>query len=70
MKSVNHCFKNYRPYQNQLRYPNMTQNLRVCTIFCRLEVVYDVISGQNVRTIEGYAVVNFEVASSDSFRDI
>ena len=30
----------------------------------------DVISGQNVKNIEGYVVVNFEVASSYSFRDI
>ena len=49
----------------------MTQNLHVCAIFCRPEVVYDVISGgRRVKTIEGYLVVNFEVASSYSFRDI
>ena len=48
----------------------MTQNLHVCTICFRPEAVYDVISGQNVKTIEGYIVVNFAVASSNSFRDI
>ena len=40
----------------------MTLNLHVCMICFQLEVVYDVISGQNVKTIEGYHVVNFEVA--------
>ena len=33
-------------------------------------MVYDVISGRNVKTIEGYFVVNFEVDSSNTFRDI
>ena len=51
------------------RDPNMTKNLHVCTICCRPEVVYDVISGWNVKT-KRYFVVNFEVASSNSFRDI
>ena len=40
------------------------------TICFRPEAVYDVISGRNVKTIEGILVVNFEVASSNSFRDI
>ena len=48
----------------------MTQNLHVCVICYRLVVVYDVISSRNVKTAEGYFVVNFEVASSNSFRDI
>ena len=48
----------------------MTQNLHVCAIFCRSEVDYDVISGQQIKTLEGYLVVNFEAASSNSFRDI
>ena len=30
----------------------------------------DVISGVNVQTIEGYTVLNFEVDSSSTFRDI
>ena len=44
----------------------MTQNLRVCAICCRREVVYDVISGRNAKNIEGYIVVKFEVSSSNS----
>ena len=31
---------------------NMTQNLYVCRICCRPEIVYDVISGRKVKTIE------------------
>ena len=34
------------------------------------EVVYDVISSRNVKTVIGYIVVNFEVAIYSSFRDI
>ena len=48
----------------------MTQTLHVCTICCRPEVVYDVISGRNVKAINACVVVNFEIASSSSFRDI
>ena len=48
----------------------MTQNLHFCTIYFRPEVVYDVISGRNVKTTEGNLAVNFEAASSNSFRDI
>ena len=48
----------------------MTQNLHVCTIGCRPEVVCDVISGRSVKTMEGYLVISFEVASSISFQDI
>ena len=48
----------------------MTQNLHVCTICFRPEVVHDVISGGNVKTNKGYPVINFEVATSNSFRYI
>ena len=41
----------------------MTQNEHVYAICCRPEVACDVISGGNVKTIEGYAVLNFEVVS-------
>ena len=41
----------------------MTQNEHVYEICCRLEVADDVISGENVKTVEGQAVLNFEVAS-------
>ena len=52
------------------RQPNMTQNEHAYTICCRHEVAGDVISGENVKTTESYAVLNFEVASFNSFRDI
>ena len=48
----------------------MTQNLHVCAICFRPEVVYEVISGRNIKTLEGYLVVNLEVAISNSFRDM
>ena len=48
----------------------MTQNEHVCLICCRPEVAGDVISSENVKTTEGYPVLNFEVASFNSFRDI
>ena len=48
----------------------MTQNEHVYAIYCRPDVAGDVISGENVRTTEGYVVLNFEAASFGSFRDI
>jgi len=48
----------------------MTTNEHVNAICRRPEVAGDVISGGDVKTIKGYAVVNFEVASSSSFRHI
>ena len=45
----------------------MTQNEHVYAICCRPEVHGDVISCKNVKTIERYVVVNFEVANSSSF---
>ena len=48
----------------------MTQNEHAYAILCRAEVTGDVTSGQNVKTVEGYAELNFEVASFSSFRDI
>ena len=48
----------------------MTQNEHVYAICCRPEVTGDVISSENVKTIEGYAVFNFEVASYSSFQNI
>ena len=52
------------------RDPQMTTNLHVCTICLRPEVVYDVISGRNLKTLYGHLLVNLELASSNSFRDI
>ena len=40
----------------------MTQIEHAYAIYCRPEVVGDVISGANVETIAGYTVLNFEVA--------
>ena len=42
----------------------MTQNEHVYAICCRLEVGGDVISGENVKTIEGYAVLHVEAATT------
>ena len=41
----------------------MTPNEHVYAICCRPEVAGDSISSENVKTIEGYAVLNFEVAA-------
>ena len=48
----------------------MTKNERVYVICCRPEAAGDVIAYGNVKTIKVYVVVNFEVASFSSFRDI
>ena len=48
----------------------MTQNEHVYVICCWPEVVGDVISCENVKNIEGYAVLNFEVVSFSNFWDI
>ena len=48
----------------------MTKKEHVYAIFFRTEVVCDVIYGRNVKTIESYLVVNFEVAGANTFRDI
>ena len=46
----------------------MTQNEYVYAICCRPEGAGDVISSESVQTVEGHAVLNFEVASFISFR--
>ena len=48
----------------------MTQYEHAYASCCQPEVAGDVISGEKVKTIEGYAVLNFEVTSFSSFRDI
>ena len=48
---------------------NMTQNEYVYAIYCRPEVAGYVISGKNLKTIEGYALLNFEAAIFSSFRE-
>ena len=44
--------------------------LTVYAICYRPEVAGDVISGETVKAIDGYAVLNFEVASFSGFPDI
>ena len=48
----------------------MTPNEHVYAICCQSEVAGDVISGGNVKTIEGYVVLNFEADSIRSLREI
>ena len=48
----------------------MAQNEHVYAICCRPKAAGEVISGGNVKTTEGYDVLNFETASFRSFRDI
>ena len=45
------------------RDPNMTKNEHVYVIFCRPEVAGVVVSGRNVKTIEGYVILPFKAAS-------
>ena len=47
----------------------MTQNEHIYTIFCRAEVAGDVLSGENVKAIEGYALLHFEAALFSGFRE-
>ena len=77
MKSLNHSFQNLKTYSESVEPllkifdSNMTQNEHVYAICCRPEVTGDVIfSSANVKTLNGYAVLNFEVASLSSSRDI
>ena len=51
------------------RDPNLNQNKHVYAVFCRPEAAGDVISNGNVKTVEGYVVLNFETASVSSFRE-
>ena len=51
------------------RDPNITQNEHVYAICSRPEVAGDVISSENVRAIEGYALLEFELASISGFRE-
>ena len=42
------------------------QHIDLCCVQSRIGLI----SGENVKTIEGYVELNFEVASFSSFRDI
>ena len=79
MKPLNHThsFHICNFFQNRLnlfsrnRDPNLTQNEHVHAICCRPEKIAGyVICGENVKTIQRYAVLNFEASSFSSFRDI
>ena len=47
----------------------MTQNEHVYAIYCRPKVAGDFISGENVKTTEECALLNFEAASVSSFQE-
>ena len=49
----------------------MTQNEHVYVICCQPKVAGDVISCENIKTIEGYALalLNFETAIYSNFRE-
>ena len=49
---------------------NMTSNEHGYAICCRPEVAGNVFYGENIKTVEGYAVLNFEYACFIRFRDI
>ena len=75
MNCSNQCFQNYKHFLESVKPlsrncdPNVAKNGKVYAICCRPEAAGDVTSGENVKTIEGYAVLNVEVASVSSFRD-
>ena len=48
---------------------NMTQTEHVYANSCRPEVAGDVISGENIKTTEVYALLNVEAASIRCFRE-
>ena len=47
----------------------MTQKEHVYTICCRPEVAGDFISGENVKTVNGYALLNFKAASVSTWEN-
>ena len=49
--------------------PNMIQNEHVYAICYQPEVAGDIISSENVNTVEGYALLHFEVSSFSILRD-
>ena len=73
MKPLNYCFQTCKHFQNRLnRYREIAtrtkqKNDHVYVICCQPEVAGDVISGENVKTVKRYAVLNFEAGSISSF---
>ena len=47
----------------------MIQNEHIYAICCRSEVVGDVISGENVKTTNGYALLHFEAGGISNFQE-
>ena len=60
-ESVERLSRNRDPYK--------TQNKHVYAICCRPEEAGDAIYGENVKTLEGYALLNCEAASISSVRE-
>ena len=63
-------FKNRLNCYREIATRTWPQNEHVHAICCLLEAAGDVISGENVKTIESYAALKFEVAIFRNFRDI
>ena len=68
MKHLCHSLQNFLAFSKSVESLS-TDNEYVYAICCRREKGNDVIYDRNVKAILGYIVVNFEVASSSSFRD-
>ena len=71
-----HIFQNCKPFRDQLNdyqeiviRKNVAQNEHLHAICGRLEVAGDVISGLNVKTIDGWRLVTFEIAGLSNFRE-
>ena len=70
MKPLNHSFQNSKLLKNRLNLYREIATQKWPKMNTRPEEADDVMSGENVKTINGYAVLNFEVASCNSFRYI
>ena len=73
------CWQNCKHFQNRLNHcreiatrtrRKMKKNEQVNAICCRPEIAGDDLSCDGIETIEGYAALNFEIASFSSFQDI
>ena len=74
MKHMNHSFQNCKLFQNRVNHyreiAKRTQpKMNVYAICCWPEVASDVVSGGNVKTTKGYALLNFEAAWFSNFRE-
>ena len=62
------CSESVEPLSRNC-HTHLTQNKHVYAICCRPKAAGDVVSGENVKIIERYAVLYFKVASFMTFRD-